>query len=234
MAQPPPDLDLRSVPRHRNVATMAVMVEPGSAGNETDAATAAVDGETVAVPNPAPTDAVEVAWSRGEDVVADVYENVENDEIPSEPLAARETWRSTWGRATAMLMVGVGLAGAIVLGHWALTRSPTPAKPTQAPAAPTASATTTAPDPASITSTPDQDNKYIQDLGDRGISFANPDAAVYNGKMVCLNIRQGMTVQQIVAEFRTNSPAFSGVANDYVAISVRTYCPQNNNLVAGF
>lgn len=216
------------------MATMALMVESGSAADNTAAVN---QGETVAVPNPTPTDAVEMAWSRGEDVVADFpdYPGTADDvDIPSEPAPDHETWRSTWGRAAAMLLVSLGLAGAIVLGHWALTRSPSASKPAQATPTQSTVPTTTTPDPASIASTPDQDNKYIQDLSDRGISFANPGAAVYNGKMVCLNIRQGMTVQQIVAEFRTNSPAFSGVANDYVAISVRTYCPQNSNLVAGF
>lgn len=218
------------------MATMALMVESGSAADNTAAVN---QSETVAVPNPTPTDAVEVAWSRAEDVVADFPDHPDHpdnadDDIAGEPVAAPETWRSTWGRAAALLLVGLGLAGAIVLGHWALTRSPSSNKPAQATSAQRSAPTTTAPDPASITSTPDQDSKYIQDLSDRGIAFANPGAAVYNGKMVCLNIRQGMTVQQIVAEFRTNSPAFSGVANDYVAISVRTYCPQNSNLVAGF
>ncbi|MCV7076309.1 hypothetical protein AWC27_20515 [Mycobacterium szulgai] len=213
---------------------MALMVESHPAADNTGAVNR---DQTVAVPNAAPTDAVEVAWSRGEEAIPDVGAEVPGDgeyDVASEPVAAVETWRSTWGRAAALLLVGLGLAGAIVLGHWALTRSPSSGKPAPVAPASSSAATTTAPNPASINSTPDQDNKYIQDLSDRGISFANPEAAVYNGKMVCLNIGQGMTVQQIVAEFRNNSPAFSSVANDYVAISVRTYCPQHNNLVAGF
>jgi hypothetical protein len=51
---------------------------------------------------------------------------------------------------------------------------------------------------------------------------------------VCQNIGQGMTVQEVAAAFRTSSPAFSNNADDFVAISVRAYCPQNSNLVAGF
>jgi len=206
------------------------MVESRPAADNTGAVNR---DETVAVPNAAPTDAVEVAWSRGEDVISDVADD-DGYAVASEPVAGAETWRSTWGRAAALLLVGLGIAGAIVLGHWALTRSPSSGKPAQAAPATSSAAATTTPNPASIASTPDQDNKYIQDLSDRGIAFANPEAAVYNGKMVCLNIGQGMSVQQIVAEFRNNSPAFSNVANDYVAISVRTYCPQHNKLVAGF
>jgi hypothetical protein len=85
-----------------------------------------------------------------------------------------------------------------------------------------------------ITSTADQDDKYIQALNDKGISFANPGAAIYNGKTVCQNLGQGMTVQEVVSAFRASSPAFSDNANDFVAISVRAYCPQHSNLVAGF
>ena len=82
-------------------------------------------------------------------------------------------------------------------------------------------------------STPDQDNKYIQALNDRGISFANPDAAIANGKLVCSDIGRGVSVPQITAAFRASNPGLADSANTYVTISVQTYCPQNNNLVGG-
>jgi len=69
-------------------------------------------------------------------------------------------------------------------------------------------------------------------LKDRGISFANPEAAIYNGKLVCDDIRLGMTVPQIVTAFRASNPALGGDADNYVAISVHAYCPQNGNLVS--
>ncbi|HWF29516.1 MAG TPA: DUF732 domain-containing protein, partial [Mycobacterium sp.] len=84
-----------------------------------------------------------------------------------------------------------------------------------------------------IVSTPDQDNKYIQALNDRGISLANPDAAIANGKLVCDDIRRGVSVPQITASFRASNPALADNADTYVTISVHTYCPQNNNLVGG-
>ena len=125
---------------------------------------------------------------------------------------------------------------------WLLTRpsgsgpsaTPTPTQSAaQPPAAlPTGSAPAAA--PSSIRSTPYQDNKYVQALNDRGISFANPDAAIYNGKMVCTDIQRGVTVQQIAQAFRSSNPALGDSANAYVAISVRAYCPQNGDLVAGF
>lgn len=111
-------------------------------------------------------------------------------------------------------------------------QQPPPTGATSVPTAPTTASSPSAA-PPSIASTPDQDNKYIQALNDRGISFANPEAAVYNGKMVCDDIRQGMTVPQIVAAFRASNPALAGDADAYVAISVHAYCPQNGNLVSG-
>jgi hypothetical protein len=216
---------------------MTPMAEPGPAPDET----AAVDGgETVGVPNPLPTDAVELAWS-GDDggAIEPAIEPALDDEIhgdvEQEPAAAHQSWRATWSRAATIFVIGVGL-GAIVLGVWALTRPGSATNAVEPAPGPSASATTSAPGaaPSSIASTPDQDSRYLQALNDQGISFANPEAAIYNGKTVCQNIGQGMTVQQVVAAFRASSPAFSDNADHFVAISVRAYCPQNSNLVVGF
>ncbi len=116
------------------------------------------------------------------------------------------------------------------MGGWALA-SHSESKQATATSPPPTATSTTAAAPSSITSTPDQDSKYLQALQDRGIVFANPDAAVYNGKTVCQNIGQGMSVPQVVAAFRASSPAFSDNADHFVAISVRSYCPQNSNLL---
>ena len=213
---------------------MTLMVEPGRAAHETGAETVAQDvGKTVAVPNSTPTDAVELAWSNNSERSVDG--DVPGEGVPDEPAAVRQSWRATWRIAGLLVVVGLALAGAIVLGRWVLTTPQSPAKAANPPA-PTASAPPSAPaaGPSSIASTPDQDDKYIQALNDKGISFANPGAAIYNGKTVCQNIGQGMTVQEVVAAFRASSPAFSDNANNFVAISVRAYCPQHSNLVAGF
>ena len=209
---------------------MTLMVEPDRAADETVAQDV---GKTVAVPNSTPTDAVELAWSNNSERSVDG--DVPGDGVPDEPAAVRQSWRATWRIAGLLVVVGLALAGAIVLGRWVLTTPQSPAKAANPPA-PTASAPPSAPaaGPSSIASTPDQDDKYIQALNDKGISFANPGAAIYNGKTVCQNIGQGMTVQEVVAAFRASSPAFSDNANNFVAISVRAYCPQHSNLVAGF
>jgi hypothetical protein len=155
------------------------------------------------------------------------------------PAADRQSWRATWRQAAAILMGALALAGAIIVAFWVLAPatkdvgSPSTALPAPTPA-PTATATASAPagHPPSIASTPDQDNTYVQALKDRGISFANPEAAIYNGKLVCDDIRLGMTVPQIVTAFRASNPALGGDADNYVAISVHAYCPQNGNLVS--
>jgi Protein of unknown function (DUF732) len=212
------------------MATMTLMAEPGRAADKTAA------GKTIGVPNSTPTDAVDLAWSRREegDFEQDIPTGIQSD-VRSEPADVRQSWRATLRIAGALLVAGLVLAGAIVLGRWALTtHSPTDgAKPPPAPTA-TTTASATAGALPSIASTPDQDDKYLQSLKDKGISFANPEAAIYNGKTVCQNLGQGMTVQEVAAAFRTSSPAFSNNADDFVAISVRAYCPQNSNLVAGF
>jgi len=204
---------------------MILMAEPVPAADRS--------GETVAAPNSAAPGAIDPAWSREDD----------EQDIQSAAAAERESWHATWRKAGALLAGGLALAAAIVVGFWVLgphsnvaqqspTGQPAPkdgATPATAPA--TASAPAAA--PSSIASTPDQDNKYVQALNDRGISFANPDAAIHNGKLVCDDIRQGMTVPQIIAAFRASNPALGNDANTYVTISVHTYCPQNNNLVGG-
>jgi hypothetical protein len=218
-------------------ATITLMAEPGRAAHETGAETVAQDvGKTAAVPNSTPTDAVELAWSDNSDRNdRGIDAQVPGEDNPNEPDAARQSWRATWRIAGLLVVAGLVLAGAIVVGRWALTTTQSPTNAANPPA-PTKSAapSTTATAQSSIASTPDQDDKYIQALNDKGISFANPGAAIYNGKTVCQNIGQGMTVQEVVAAFRTSSPAFSANANDFVAISVRAYCPQHSNLVAGF
>ncbi len=209
---------------------MALMAEPVPAADETAAVNAA---ETAEVPNPAAAATGELAWSRDGD-----------DDVRAPPMADRQSWLATWRKAGALLLGGLALAGAIVLGFWGLgpeTKGSRPPpnvpRPPAAGASPAPTATgTAAPSaiaPPSIASTPEQDNKYIQALNDHGISFANPKAAIYNGKMVCDNIRQGMTVPQIVDAFRASNPALGADADAYVAISVRAYCPQNGGLVSG-
>jgi uncharacterized protein DUF732 len=200
---------------------MALMAEPSPAADETFGLNRA---ETVAVPNYAASD-------EGDRTSARDYD----DAIPGEPPADHQSWGATWRKAGALLCAGLVLAGAIVLAFWLMspnTKNSQPSKPAGgATSASTATPSATVAAPSSIASTPDQDNRYVQALNDHGISFANPQAAVYNGKTVCEDIGQGVTVPQIVASFRASNPALADVADTYVAISVHSYCPQYSNLV---
>ncbi|OSC39233.1 hypothetical protein B8W66_18055 [Mycobacterium decipiens] len=139
-----------------------------------------------------------------------------------------------------MLMVGVGLAAAIVLGRYAFanrnTDQPDAATPptvrptaTRSAVPPTQSAPPAA--PPSTSQNPERDGVFLDSLHDRGIGFTNPDAAVYNGKMVCTNLSSGMTVQQVVEALRNSSPALGEKTTAYVTISVRTYCPTYDALL---
>jgi hypothetical protein len=198
------------------------MAEPSPAGDETFALNRA---ETVAVPNDAASDTADRTSARDYD-----------EDVGGEPAGDRQSWSATWRKAGALLVGGLALAGAIILAFWLLSpnsKGPQPAAPNGGTKpAPTGAATPSASAaPSSIASTPDQDNKYVQDLNDHGISFANPGAAVSNGKMVCDDIRRGVSVPQIVSAFHTSNPGLD--ADTYVSISVRAYCPQNANLVGG-
>lgn len=196
---------------------MTLMAEPVPASDETAAANA--------VPNSGAPHAGGLAWSGDDD-----------DEVRSGAPADRQSWLATWRKAAALLAGGLVVAGAIVVGFWVLSPATkggqAPPAASRAPSSGASPATTGTASP-SIASTPEQDNKYVQALNDRGISFANPEAAIYNGKMVCTDIRQGMAVPQIVDAFRASNPSLGADADAYVAISVRAYCPQNSNLVSG-
>lgn len=200
--------------------------------------------ETSAVPNSANTDSVNLAWSRGNDL-PDVPDFPGSPGLPpagggrqeagaaGEPAENAQAWATAWTRAAALLLVCLGLAMVIVVAGWAMHQD-TPSGATQPARTTAAPVTTSAPATTTVASTPDQDSRYLAALSDKGIEFANPKNAVFNGKTVCQNLDAKMTVQQIVAQFTSSSPDFSVHADDFVAVSVRAYCPQYSKLVAAY
>lgn len=185
------------------------------------------------------TDSANLAWSSGNDV-PDILDPpaAEGSHSRANPAAPDEadldqSWTTAWTRAATVLLICLALAVVIVVAGWVMSRNKTTDKAAEPGRTTAASVTTKAPATSTtIASTPDQDNRYISALNEKGIEFANPQAAVFNGKTVCQNIGQGMTVQEVVAQFRSSSPDFAVHADDFVAISVRAYCPQYSKLVA--
>lgn len=143
-----------------------------------------------------------------------------------------QSWTTAWTRAATVLLICLALAVVIVVAGWLMHENNTSGKAAEPARTTNAPVTTTAPATTTVSSTADQDSRYIAALNDKGIQFANPEAAVFNGKTVCQNIGQGMTVQEVIAQFRSSSPDFAVHAEDFVAISVRAYCPQYSKLVA--
>ena len=187
-------------------------------------------GQTTAMPNTRHTDKVELAWSSGDDFANDIGDDLHEEE-PQEA-ATGQSWSATLRIAGLLVVAGLVLAGAIVLGRWLLApaTSPTKAAPSQAPttltSAEPANSATAGPTPTSITSTPDQDKRYIQALNNKGITFSNPETAVANGKMVCSDLSRGVTRQAETDAFRQGNPDLASKADDYIDVSIQAYCPQ--------
>ena len=199
--------------------------------------------ETVAVPSSANTESVNLAWSRGNDVAEapDLQQGPAGDgrgqpghrDVARESTDDDQSWTTAWTRAATVLLICLALAAVIVVAGWVMHNNKSAEQASAPPATTAAPATTSAAAPTTtVSSTPDQDRRYIASLNEKGIEFANPKDAVFNGKTVCQNLGAGMTVQQIVVQFQSSSPAFSVHADDFVAISVRAYCPQYSKLVA--
>jgi hypothetical protein len=191
-------------------------------------------GQTTAMPNTRPTDKVELAWSSGDDFRDDVGEDLQQQE--PQDTATGQSWSATLRIAGLLVVAGLVLAGAIVLGRWLLApaSSPPKAAPSQAPATLTspepATSATAGPTPTSIPSTPGQDDRYIQSLNDKGITFDKRENAIVNGKQICQDLSKGVPKSEEVEAFRKQvqqgNASLAARAAEYVDISIQAYCPQ--------
>jgi Protein of unknown function (DUF732) len=214
------------------------MAERGRSGDETVAAQnvdATALGKTAGVPNRAPTESVELAWSEGsESYEGDFggdFGGGPKDDRRSASAPVGQSWGATVQRAAALFGICLVVAGAIVFAHWLLTSPKSPEKA----AAPSAAAPTTSIStlpPVQVTSTKDQDNAFMQALKDKGIDGLPRQVAIDDGKTVCKNIAQGGSRQDVTSEFVAQSQ-FPGNADDFVATAIHSYCPQYNNVVGG-
>ncbi|OOK81916.1 hypothetical protein BZL30_1102 [Mycobacterium kansasii] len=210
---------------------MALMPEPVPASEET----AALGGETAALPDSAPTNAVHTAWSHSdqpdqpdESDQPDASQDVRDDDRTSAIEAAVQTWGTTWGRAAALLLLGIGIAVLIVVGGWALTTEKSPARVRSHPRLRRRRRP-----PHGDHRAGSHDHRLDPGAGQRIHSVTQrPRHHLRQSRRRRLQrqvglpeLSPGMTVDQIVAAFRASNPALSSNAEDYVAISMRTYCP---------
>jgi hypothetical protein len=179
-------------------------------------------------------DSASPAWSGGNDAENMSAGNAGGigDEQNIEPATVDQSWNTAWSRAVALFLVCLGLAVVILVANWALHNSSdqdsTPARTTATPRP----ATTT-----TVVSTPDQDERYIAALKEKGVVFGDNDQGVSSGKAVCQSFAAGQTMQQVTADFRAANqghPEYTDHAETFVAVSVRTYCPKYNKLVAAY
>jgi len=178
-------------------------------------------GQTTAMPNTRPTDKVELAWSTGNDYGNELGNDAADDFHEEEPQDAdtSQSWSATLRIAGLLVVAGLVLSGAILLGRWLLApaSSPTNAAPSQAPTTLTSAepASATTGPPAAISSTPDQDNKFLNTLKANGIPITNIDPVqiIAAGKVVCQHLAAGWTVPQTVDDFRQTNKENANLAN---------------------
>jgi hypothetical protein len=207
------------------------MADQGRSSDET------VIGKTAGVPNPNPTDQVELAWSQGNDpdpAAAGNYGSDDRRPVPARPDPAEgaQSWGATVQRAGALLGICLVVAGAIFGVHWLTTSPKSPEKKPETPTAAAPSTSISTLPPVMITSSPGQDDKFMAALKGKGIGGLDPQGAIGNGKTVCQNLSQGESLEQVRSEFVKQSQ-FPGNANDFVTAAINVYCPQYNNLVGG-
>ncbi|HTX95941.1 MAG TPA: DUF732 domain-containing protein [Mycobacterium sp.] len=73
----------------------------------------------------------------------------------------------------------------------------------------------------------DNDQDFLTDLGDAGITYENPGNAITTGKAVCDLLDDGQSSAQIVTQLRNQNPAFQGAgAAKFTFLSAAHYCPK--------
>lgn len=198
-------------------------------------------------------DPTEVDLSSGIDEPSLAWSDVVEMDEPG-----RAPWRAVWGRVAAVL-AGCLMAAVLVVLAWrelparqgseeapapsaeavaaAQADADTPSTaPTVAPRPPLPAAAgtvaqkmTTPPHPqAALPSDPD--SIYLQLLSDAGVKAPTREKAIANGHLICQQLAQGSTVDDVKAEVNRVNPSL-GVnrSNDTVYAAIVAYCPQYDN-----
>jgi hypothetical protein len=81
----------------------------------------------------------------------------------------------------------------------------------------------------------DENNEvFLSELHQVGISFVDPDQAVSAGKAVCGLVSRGISGLQLLNDLRDNNPALTtNGAAQFATISAKAYCPRQLDASAG-
>ena len=73
----------------------------------------------------------------------------------------------------------------------------------------------------------DNDQDFLSDLRQAGISYQDPDRAITAAKSVCQLVDEGKSAAEIVTELRDRNPAFQGAgAAKFTTLAAAHYCPK--------
>jgi hypothetical protein len=73
----------------------------------------------------------------------------------------------------------------------------------------------------------DNDQDFLKDLRDAGLTYQDGGNAITIGKSVCDLLDDGQTTASIVTQLRNQNPAFQGAsAAEFTYLSAAHYCPK--------
>ena len=73
----------------------------------------------------------------------------------------------------------------------------------------------------------DNDQDFLTDLRQAGITYQDPGNAITIGKSVCELLDDGQSSAEIVTQLRNRNPAFQGAsAAQFTLLSAAHYCPK--------
>lgn len=73
----------------------------------------------------------------------------------------------------------------------------------------------------------DNDQDFLQDLRDAGLTYTDGSNAITIGKSVCELLDDGQSSAEIVTQLRNQNPAFQGAAAaKFTYLSASHYCPK--------
>lgn len=73
----------------------------------------------------------------------------------------------------------------------------------------------------------DNDQDFLTDLRDAGITYQDPSSAITIGKAVCDLLEDGQSGAKVVTDLRNQNPAFQGAsAAHFTYLSASHYCPK--------